>query len=161
MEKLQAAPMDTGIDENDRRRIAEALSRALADTYALYLKTQNYHWNVTGKDFFALHKAFEAQYEELAAATDDVAERIRALGYPVTATLSDFKRLTSIREDGPTTDAPDMVRGLIEGHQVAMQTLHAACKLAEPAEDQATLDLLGSRLRAHEKTTWMLRSMLA
>lgn len=149
-----------GLAENDRRKIAEALSRGLADTYTLYLKTQNFHWNVTGVDFFALHKAFEHQYEQLAEAADLLAERIRAVTYPVTATLAGFQRLTSVKEDSPA-GAKDMVKSLIAGHETTIATLRAANDVAEQAGDAGTLDLLGARIREHEKTVWMLRSFLS
>ena len=148
-----------GIAENDRRKIAEALSRGLADVYTLYLKTQNFHWNVRGPQFFSLHKALEEQYEDLAAAADLLAERIRAITYPVTATLAGFQRLTSVKEDSPS-DAKEMVKSLVAGHETTIATLRAANEIADEANDAGTLDLLGTRIREHEKTLWMLRSFL-
>jgi len=160
MNSKTSASAVRGIAENDRRKIAEALSRGLADTYTLYLKTQNFHWNVTGPNFFALHKAFESQYEELAEAADLLAERIRAVTYPVTATLAGFQRLTSVKEDSPA-DAKEMVKSLIAGHEATIASLRNANEIAEQAQDAGTQDLLGTRIREHEKTVWMLRSYLS
>lgn len=156
METTQAP--DRLATENDRRKIAESLARALADTYTLYLKTQNFHWNVTGPKFFGLHKALEEQYQELQGAADDIAERIRALGYPANATLADFQRLTKIKEE-TLHDEAGVAKSLLAGHEATVATLRDAFNVADAAGDQATLDLLASRERAHQKTMWMLRSL--
>jgi len=159
MEKTQAAGK-SGLAETDRRKVAEVLSQVLADTYTLYVKTQNFHWNVTGHSFFGLHKALEDQYEQLAEASDAIAERIRAVSYPVTATLAGFQRLARVKEDSPA-EPNEMVKSLIAGHEVTVASMRAAFKTAESVDDQGTLDLLGDRIREHEKTMWMLRSYLA
>ncbi len=153
--------IDIGISESDRRDIAEGLSRLLADTYTLYLKTHNFHWNVTGPQFNTLHAMFMAQYTELSVAVDDVAERIRALGHPAPGSYAQFAQLTSIREETGTPKAEDMIRQLVEGQETVARTAREVFPLAERANDQPTADLLTQRMQVHEKTAWMLRSMLA
>jgi starvation-inducible DNA-binding protein len=146
--------IDIGIDEAKRKEIAGGLSRVLADTYTLYLKTHNFHWNVTGKMFQTLHLMFETQYNELALAVDLVAERIRALGVPAPGTYKQFAQLSSIKEDDgvPTR--------LVEGHETVARTSREVFGAAEAARDQPTCDLLTQRMQVHEKTAWMLRSLL-
>ncbi|NES95625.1 MAG: DNA starvation/stationary phase protection protein [Desertifilum sp. SIO1I2] len=156
----QVQKVDIGIDENSRQQISEGLSRVLADTYTLYLKTHNFHWNVTGPMFQTLHMMFEEQYTELATAVDDIAERIRALGYSAPATYSDFNRLTSIPETPGVPKAEDMIRLLVEGNEAVVKTVRQAFPAAEDARDESTADLLVERMRIHEKTAWMLRSLL-
>jgi len=141
--------------------VTEALARVLADSYTLYLQTHNFHWNVTGPHFFALHGMFEQQYTELAAAVDEIAERIRALGAPAPATYAEFGRLASIRETAGVPDAMTMVRILAENNEALLATLAAALTAAEKAGDQGTLDLMVQRSQVHEKNAWMLRSTLA
>ncbi len=153
-------PIDIGIDEQGRREIAGALSRLLADTYTLYLKTHNFHWNVTGPMFQTLHLMFEQQYNELWLAVDLVAERIRALGFPAPATYREFARLTSIREDESVPRADEMIRLLVQGQEAVVRTARAAFAPAERVSDQPTMDLLTQRMQIHEKTAWMLRSLL-
>jgi len=153
-------PIDIGIDEQGRREIAGALSRLLADTYTLYLKTHNFHWNVTGPMFQTLHLMFETQYNELALAVDLIAERIRALGFPAPATYREFARLTSIREDESVPRADEMIRLLVQGQEAVVRTARAAFAPAERVSDQPTMDLLTQRMQIHEKTAWMLRSLL-
>jgi len=153
-------PIDIGIDEHGRREIAGALSRLLADTYTLYLKTHNFHWNVTGPMFQTLHLMFETQYNELALAVDLIAERIRALGFPAPATYREFARLTSIREDEVVPRADEMIRLLVQGQEAVVRTARAAFAPAERASDQPTMDLLTQRMQIHEKTAWMQRSLL-
>ncbi|MCC7241655.1 MAG: DNA starvation/stationary phase protection protein, partial [Acidobacteria bacterium] len=136
------------------------LSRVLADTYTLYLKTHNFHWNVTGPMFQALHVMFETQYDELAIAVDDVAERIRALGLPAPGTYKEFLQLSSIKDGDGTPKALDMVRQLVEGHETVARTARQVFKVAESVSDQPTCDLLTQRMQVHEKTAWMLRSLL-
>lgn len=154
-------PINIGIGEQDRREIAEGLSRLLADTFTLYLKTHNFHWNVTGPMFQTLHLMFEEQYNELWTATDLVAERIRALGVFAPATYREFARLTSIMEEDGVPAATQMIRQLVEGHETAARTARSVITIAERASDAPTADLLTERLQVHEKTAWMLRSLLA
>jgi starvation-inducible DNA-binding protein len=153
-------PIDIGIDEEQRVAIAQELSKLLSDTYTLYLKTHNYHWNVTGPMFTTLHLMFEQQYGELALAVDEIAERIRALGEPAPGTYREFAELSSIAEDDSRPDALGMVRNLVGGHEAAVRTARNALPVAEKAGDQPTADLLSERMRLHEKTAWMLRSLL-
>jgi starvation-inducible DNA-binding protein len=152
--------VNIGIDESDRKTIAEQLSRVLADTYMLYLKTHNYHWNVTGELFHSLHEQFEEQYTELAEAVDEIAERIRALGYKAPGSFREFQELTSIEEETDHPEAMEMVRRLALGNEQILRTARQALKPANEAEDEATLDLLTQRLHVHSKTAWMLRSHL-
>ncbi|MEC5205077.1 Dps family protein [Vogesella urethralis] len=152
--------MDIGISEQDRARIAEGLSRLLADSYTLYLKTHFFHWNVTGPMFQTLHLMFEAQYNELALAVDQVAERIRALGHVAPGSYADYARLTSISESQGVPKAQDMIRELVQGHETVCRTARSLFPLADAASDEPTADLLTQRLQVHEKTAWMLRSLL-
>ena len=156
-----AMPINIGIGEAERRGIAEGLSRLLADTYTLYLKTHNYHWNVTGPMFQTLHLMFEEQYNGLWAAGDLIAERIRALGFFAPGTYKQFSQLTAIKEEDNIPTAQGMIRLLVEGHETSVRTARSVLPLAERANDQPTLDLLTERMQAHEKTAWMLRSLLA
>ena len=149
-----------GIDANKRLEIASGLSRVLADTYTLYLKTHNFHWNVTGPMFQTLHLMFEAQYNELALAVDLVAERIRAFGLPAPGTYKELAQLSSIKEEDGIPKAQDMIRLLVEGHETVARTARQVFKLAESVSDQPTCDLRTQRMQVHEKTAWMLRSLL-
>jgi starvation-inducible DNA-binding protein len=158
--KAKAAAIDIGIAEKDRKRIADGLSRLLADTYTLYLKTHNYHWNVTGPMFQTLHLMFEAQYNELALAVDLIAERIRALGFRAPGSYREFGALATLEEDVDTPDARTMIARLIEGQETAVRTARSVFPVAEKANDQPTADLLTQRMQVHEKTAWMLRSLL-
>jgi starvation-inducible DNA-binding protein len=156
------APMiDIGIDESDRMAIADGLSRLLADTYTLYLKTHNYHWNVTGPMFQTLHLMFETQYNELALAVDLIAERIRSLGAPAPGSYKAFGRLSSVTEDDDQPDAHEMIRRLVIGQETVARTARSLFPVVEKAHDEPTADLLTQRLQVHEKTAWMLRSLLA
>ena len=159
--EAQAMPINIGIEENDRRKIAEGLARLLADTYTLYLKTHNFHWNVTGPMFQTLHLMFETQYTELAEAVDLLAERIRALGFPAPATYKEFLQLSSIKEDEGVPSAPQMIRSLVEGQEAVVRTARSIFPIVERANDQPTADLVTERMQVHEKTAWMLRSLLA
>jgi starvation-inducible DNA-binding protein len=152
---------ETGIPAADRERLAEGLNKLLADTYVLYLKTHNFHWNVTGPHFHALHLAFEQQYTELALAVDEIAERIRALGFPAPGTFREFERLASIEEPHGVPTAQEMVRLLLDDQAVVGRRARILLPLAEQADDVATNDLLARRIQVHEKTAWMLRSQLA
>lgn len=156
-----AAPaIDIGIDAKDREKVADALARVLADTYTLYLKTHNFHWNVEGPMFNTLHLMFMEQYTELWTALDTIAERIRALGYPAPGTYKAFAKLTSIGETDGVPEAMQMVRELVKGHEAVARTARAAFGPAEKAGDESSVDLLTQRLQVHEKTAWMLRSLL-
>jgi len=152
--------IDIGIDAAKREEIAGGLSRVLADSYTLYLKTHYYHWNVTGPMFQTLHLMFETQYTELALAVDLVAERIRALGFPAPGTYKQFTALSSIPEDDQVPKAQDMIRRLVQGHETVARTSREVFKAADEASDQPTCDLLTQRMQVHEKTAWMLRSLL-
>lgn len=153
-------PVDIGINETDRHAIADGLSRLLADTYTLYLKTHNFHWNVTGPMFQTLQTMFEVQYTELATAVDDIAERIRSLGFPAPGTYSEFAQLSSIPETSGVPKAEEMIALLVEGNEAVVKTARGAFPAAERAGDESTADLLTERMRLHEKTAWMLRSLL-
>ena len=152
--------IDIGIAEADRKAIAEGLSRVLADTFALYLKTHSFHWNVTGPMFNTLHTMFMEQYTELWTALDEIAERVRALGYPAPGSFTQFSTLATIAEETSVPRANDMIRQLVEGHEAVARTARAVFPTAEEANDQPTADLLTQRLQIHEKTAWMLRSLL-
>ena len=153
--------INVGISEADRESIAAGLSRLLADSYTLYLKTHNYHWNVTGPQFNTLHQMFEGQYTELAAAVDEIAERIRALGVRAPGSYSEYARLTSIEEGTGEETAEEMVRQLAVGQETVVRTAREAFPAADAANDEPTADLLTQRMQIHEKNAWMLRSMLA
>ncbi|MDJ0949000.1 MAG: Dps family protein [Alphaproteobacteria bacterium] len=152
--------IDIGIDAGNRKAIADGLSRVLADTYTLYLKTHNFHWNVTGPMFNTLHLMFEDQYTELATAVDEIAERIRALGHPAPGSYSQYGRLSSIKEEEGVPAANDMLRQLVEGQETIVRTAREVFPLAEEAGDEPTADLLTQRMQVHEKAAWMMRSML-
>lgn len=152
--------IDIGISEKDRRKIAEGLSRLLADNFTLYLKTHNFHWNVTGPMFQTLHLMFEQQYNELWLALDAIAERIRALGMPAPATAAEYAKLSSIAETQGVPEAKEMVRILVEGHEAVARTARKLFPAVDKASDEPTADLLTQRMQVHEKTAWMLRSLL-
>ena len=152
--------IDIGINDSDRRAIADALSRLLADTYTLYLKTHNYHWNVTGPLFNTLHLMFETQYNELALAVDLIAERIRALGHPAPGSYRAFSRLSSIQEEEGLPTAEEMIRQLVIGQETVVRTAREVFPTVDRANDEPTADLLTQRMQIHEKNAWMLRSML-
>lgn len=152
--------IDIGISQPHREEIAQGLSRLLADTYTLYLKTHNFHWNVTGPMFQTLHLMFETQYNELALAVDLIAERIRSLGFPAPGTYKKYSELSSIKEEEGIPKAQDMIRLLVEGQEAVVRTARSLYPLVEAASDEATADLLTQRIQLHEKTAWMLRSLL-
>ena len=158
---VQTPSIDIGIAESDRQDIANGLSRLLADTYTLYLKTHNFHWNVTGKMFQTLHLMFEGQYTELATAVDEIAERIRSLGFPAPATYSAYAKLTSIPETTGVPTADEMIQLLVEGQEAVVRTSRSILPLVDKVNDEPTADLLTQRMQVHEKTAWMLRSLLA
>jgi starvation-inducible DNA-binding protein len=159
-EAKKAMPIDIGINEGDRRAIADGLARLLADSYTLYLKTHNYHWNVTGPMFNTLHLMFETQYTELAQAVDQIAERIRALGHPAPGSYKAFSRLSTIKEEESVPAAEEMIRQLVIGQEAVVRTAREVFPTVEKANDQPTADLLTQRMQIHEKNAWMLRSLL-
>ena len=160
MTQATPLPIDIGIPEAQRREIATGLSRLLADTYTLYLKTHNYHWNVTGPMFTTLHTMFEEQYQELALAVDEIAERIRALGIFAPGSYDRFKELTRIDEETRVPGAQEMIRQLVLGQETVVRTAREIFPVIEAAHDEPTADLLTNRMQTHEKTAWMLRSLL-
>lgn len=153
--------INIGIEEGDRKAIAEGLSRVLADSYTLYLKTHNYHWNVTGPHFQPLHQVFEDQYGELAGAVDEIAERIRALGEPAPGSYKAFAKLSNIAESEEVPSAQEMVAILAKDHERVAATSRAVMNRAQESGDEVTAGLLTDRLAVHEKTAWMLRSFAA
>jgi len=158
--KKQKAKIDIGIGKDQRKAIADGLSRLLADEYTLYLKTHNFHWNVTGPMFNTLHLMFETHYNEAALAVDLVAERIRALGFPAPGTYKQYAALSSIKETEGVPEAMAMVKLLVEGHEACVKTARSIFPLADEAHDEPTADLLTQRMQLHEKTAWMLRALL-
>jgi starvation-inducible DNA-binding protein len=158
---VKAPRIDIGIDDAQREQIAQGLSRLLADSFRLYLKTHNYHWNVTGPMFQTLHVMFMEQYTEEWNALDLIAERIRALGVVAPGSSAQFAALSSIPEDEGVPGAHEMIRNLVEGQQAVARTAREAFVAAEAANDQPTCDLLTQRMDVHEKNAWMLRSLLA
>jgi starvation-inducible DNA-binding protein len=152
--------IDIGIGEEQRKQIGDGLSRLLADTYTLYLKTHNFHWNVTGPMFNTLHLMFEQQYTELALAVDAIAERIRALGFPAPGTYAQFGRLTSLQEETGVPAAEEMIRQLVKDQEAVVRTARSIFPVVDEAHDEPTADLLTQRMQVHEKTAWMLRSLL-
>ena len=161
MAKSKEKAISIGISDADRAAIARGLSKLLADTYTLYLTTHNFHWNVTGPMFNTLHLMFMTQYTELWNAVDPIAERIRSLGHPAPGSYGQFGALASIK-DAPATPpaALDMVRILVDGHEAVARTARDVFPIADKASDEPTADLLTQRLTIHEKTAWMLRSLL-
>lgn len=158
-----AAHIDIGIPTADRRKIADGLSGFLADSYTLYLKTHNFHWNITGPMFNSLHVMFEGQYTEEWTALDAIAERIRALGYRAPGSYAEFAKLSTIEDAGPVEDNDwrEMVRQLVLGNEAVCRTARKVLKTADKGGDEPTTDLLTQRLNVHEKNAWMLRSLLA
>jgi starvation-inducible DNA-binding protein len=152
--------IDIGISAKDRKKIADSLSKLLADNYSLYLKTHSFHWNITGSMFNSLHVMFETQYNELWLAADTIAERIRALDVYSPGSYTQFGKLTSIKEETGVPDWKVMVQQLVDGHETTARTARATIKIADNADDQPTADLATQRVEAHEKTAWMLRSLL-
>jgi|UniRef100_A0A486XV63 starvation-inducible DNA-binding protein len=153
--------INIGIEEDQRKAIAHGLSILLADTYTLYLKTHNYHWNVTGPMFQTLHTLFETQYTELALAVDEIAERIRALGEFAPGSYKEYAKLTNLKEADGIPSAEDMIKDLVKGQEAIAKTARSIVPVADGAADEVTLDLLTQRMTVHEKTAWMLRSLVA
>lgn len=152
--------LNTGLNKPDREHVAEGLARLLADSYTLYLKTHNFHWNVTGPYFVTLHALFESHYVDLASAVDDIAERIRALGCVAPGSYKQFQSLTKITEETGVPSAEQMVAQLVEGHEAVINTAREAFEIASGAKDEVTVGLLADRMTVHEKAAWMLRSIL-
>jgi starvation-inducible DNA-binding protein len=157
---MKTTTIDIGISEADRTEIAAGISRLLADSYTLYLQTHNFHWNVTGPMFQTLHVMFETHYTELALAVDVIAERIRSLGMHAPGTYGDFVRLSSIKEVPGVPKAKEMIQLLVLGHEAVVRTARSIFPVVEKAADEASADLLTQRIQLHEKTAWMLRSLL-
>lgn len=152
--------INTGIPENQRLEIANGLSKLLADSYTLYLKTHNYHWNVKGPMFNTLHLMFEQQYTELATAVDEIAERIRALDMPAPGSYKAFAALTDVTEDDDMPNARQMIANLVEGQETIVRTARGIFPVVDAANDEPSADILTQRMSIHEKNAWMLRSML-
>ena len=153
--------INIGIEEKDRKDIAAGLSRLLADTYTLYLQTHYFHWNVTGPMFQTLHLMFEQQYMELALAVDLIAERIRALGVPAPGTYAEFATLASIKETQEVPSAQQMIEILVDGQEAVVRTARSIFPIVDKSHDEPSADLLTQRMQIHEKTAWMLRSLLS
>ena len=158
--EVQTTPLSI-VGDKDAQRVADALSNVLADTFVLYLKTHNFHWNVTGPMFPMLHSMFEEQYNELWLAVDAIAERIRSLGFTAPGSYGEFTRLTYLQEEPAATNATEMIAELLRDHETAARTARSTLAVARTAVDAPTEDLLTQRLAAHQKAAWMLRSMLA
>ena len=156
----KVASINIGISESDRKKVADGLSRMLADTYTLYLKTHNFHWNVTGPMFQTLHLMFMTQYNESWLAVDLIAERIRALGFPAPGSYAQFAALTSIPDSAGVPKAREMIQQLVAGQETVTRTAREILPIAEQAGDQPTVDLLSARMQVHEQNAWMLRSLL-
>lgn len=152
--------INIGISEQDRQNIADGLAKVLADSYTLYLKTHNYHWNVTGPMFNTLHLMFEGQYTELATAVDEIAERIRALGIAAPGSYKAFAQLTEIEEEEGIPNADEMIQQLVIGQETVVRTARSILPVVDAANDEPTADLLIQRMQIHEKNAWMLRSLL-
>ena len=159
--KSISLPVNIGISDANRKKIAEGLSRLLADSYTLYLMTHNFHWNVTGPQFNSLHVMFMDQYTEQWNALDVIAERIRALGFPAPGTYAAYARLSSIKEEEGVPNAQDMIKLLVQGQEAVVRTARGIFPLLDKVSDEPTADLLTQRMQVHEKTAWMLRSLLA
>jgi starvation-inducible DNA-binding protein len=153
-------PINIGIETKDRKQVCQVLSRLLADSYLLYLKTQNYHWNVTGKMFQSLHTLFEEQYKDLAEAVDEIAERIRALGEFAPGSFAAFSQVSSIKEETSIPTAEEMIQNLVIGNEAVITTAREVITLCDDVKDEVTVDLMVERMQVHEKNAWMLRSMI-
>ena len=158
--KSKSASINIGINESDRAKIVDGLSALLADSFTLYMMTHNFHWNVTGPQFNSLHLMFMGQYTEQWNALDIIAERIRALGHPAPGTYKEFLKLASIKEVDGAPKSDDMIRHLVAAQEATARTARKLFPVVEAAGDQPTADLLTQRLEIHEKTAWMLRSLL-
>ena len=151
--------INIGISDDNRIAVAAGLNRLLADSYTLYLQTHNFHWNVTGPRFHDLHVLFEDHYTELSTAVDEIAERVRALGEPALGTYRAYSQLSAIKEVDGVPSAEEMVRILTESNEQVVRTAREILAIAQDADDESSASLVGDRMRVHEKTAWMLRSM--
>lgn len=152
--------LDIGIERGDRKKLAELLGAALANTYVLYAKVQGFHWNVTGPLFYSVHKSTEEQYEDLASSIDEIAERIRAIGFKAPTTLGRFVRDAEVKEESSNPEASEMIRLLVHDHELVAKSLREAVEEADKLEDVFTADLLTARIGKHEQYAWMLRAMI-
>lgn len=157
---MSKSSINIGITEKDRKKIAEGLARMQADTYTLYLKTHNFHWNVTGPMFQILHLMFQTQYNEIWLAVDVIAERIRALGFPAPGSYKEFAELTEIKNGKGVPNAKEMIRQLVDGQETVVRTARSILPIAAAANDQPIADVLTQRMTVHEQNSWMLRSLL-
>ena len=160
MNKRENMDINIGISKQNRTQLVQGLSKVLADSYLLYIKTHSFHWNVKGPMFNTLHLMFEEQYNELFIAVDEIAERIRALGYPAPGSYKKFYQLSSIKESDENIDATEMIKDLLEGQETLIRTLRELVDTSSKANDEATTDLATTRIKQHEKVAWMLRSLL-
>jgi starvation-inducible DNA-binding protein len=161
VEVERTSSINIGIKEKDRKLVCKELNKLLADSYLLYLKTQNYHWNVTGQMFQSLHVLFEEQYQEQAAAIDIIAERIRALGEYAPGSFAAFSKVSSIKEENAIPNAEEMIHNLVRGNEAVVTTAREIVTLADECEDDVTTDLMIERMQVHEKNAWMLRSLIS
>jgi len=152
--------VDIGMTEKERKKVADEITNFLADTYALYLKTQNFHWNMVGPQFFSLHVLFQKQYEEMAEAIDEIAERVRTLGFYAEGSFSAFKKRTTISEENKPVKQDDMIKKLVKDHELIAKKYRPLILLAQEHHDEMTADLVIKRLEVHEKAAWLLRSHL-
>lgn len=152
--------LETGIPEDSRKKISRGLAELLSDSYMLYVKTHNFHWNVTGPQFQTLHTMFEEQYTELAEAIDELAERIRALGEFAPGSFTEFSNLAEVKECSEVPSANEMIKNLVDSHETLIRRARTVIPIADEAHDEATADLVTARIQTHEKTAWMLRSLL-
>ncbi len=160
MSLFKGGLMNTGLTKEHTEKVSFGLSSVLADTYALYLQTQNFHWNVKGSKFYQLHALFEEQYTEMAEAIDDIAERIRALGFRAPGSFSEFQKLTTIKEVTGEMPADEMIKTLVQGHETITRKAREVIDMSSKHRDEGSADLLSGRITTHEKTTWMLKSLL-
>ena len=161
LERANVMTRNIELTEQAKRECAAALSKVLSDTFVLYLKTHNFHWNVEGPQFLGLHEMFEEQYRNLWNSIDDIAERVRALGQPAPGTMARFKELAEIKENDRVPPAAEMLRELVSSNETAIRTIRAALSTAQAAGDEATAGLLADRLAYHEKQLWMMKGMTA
>ncbi len=158
--KAGVSDVNTGIEKGDRQQLAKGLAKALAETYVLYVKTQGFHWNVVGPLFYGLHKMTEEQYEDMAAAIDKLAERMRAIGYPAPASLSEFVKLSELKDAAKIPDAETAIAALVADHETIARTFRETVKEADEVDDVVTADMLTARMQSHENMAWMLRSLI-
>lgn len=159
--KASEVKVESGIERKDREQLAQKLSKSLADTYTLYLKTQGFHWNVAGPLFYSLHKMTEEQYQDLFEAVDEIAERIRAIGFPAPASYTQFSELTDIKESTSVPTAEEMIQQLAQDNETCARYMREAALEADKVDDIFTNDMLTARIGQHEENTWMLRALLA